>query len=404
MAHTEIALAKIPLASPQPTAPPHPRDLARRLFQRQLTAETCGWDNENPASPEQCSLGYVCAHNTAQNAMFCCESASFPTYCPHATTCLDSTAVAALCDVACLDNTAVNKCTSVGLEYCVTKVFSYSTLDGLVTEWENCGSAPETLSVFDQWNLNAALSGVGLPLSASASASSAGSIAPNFEVSFVTLSPSSSESTSTSALLGPTTTSTPARGGAIATPNAVPATSTKSGLSGGAIAGIVVGGIFFIVLALGMILLYRYKKGRNPPPAPPPQLTHDTTPQPTGMATVQQGSPPLSHRPSNFTMPSNAPSNAPLFPPTMDELGPEDSASQLGGPQSMVSQVRPPDVSSEVHSYPTSHSALGALPQISVQHGGQPVASPGTEFGSMPPHHAPDVNPGYTFVPKGPQQ
>lgn len=70
----------------------------------------------------------------------------------------------------------------------------------------------------------------------------------------------------------------------------------------------------------------------------------------------------------------------------------------------MGSQSPPPDVSSEVNSYPTSHSALGNLPQFSAQHGMQPVASPGTEFGSMPPVHAPDVNPGYTFVPKGPQQ
>ena len=299
--------------------------------------------------------------------------------------------------------------TSVGSEYCLTKVFSYSTLDGLlVTEWD-CTSAPETMSVFDQWNLNAALSAVG-GLSLSASASSAGSIATNFEVSFITLSPSASESTSTSALLGPTTTSTPPIGGviatpnAIATPNSVPATSTKSGLSGGAIAGIVVGAILLIVLVLGMILLYRYKTRKNAPSAPSPQLAHETTPQQTGMATVQQGSPPLSHRPSNFTMPSNAPSNAPLIPPPVDELGPDDSASHIGGPQSMVSQAPPPDVSSDVHSYPTSQSALGTLPQFSAQQGGRPAASPGTEFGSMPPHHAPDVNPGYTFVPKGPQQ
>ena len=294
----------------------------------------------------------------------------------------------------------------MGLEYCLTKVFSYSTLDGtFVTEWD-CTSEPgETLSVFDQWNLNSAFSAAGIPFSASASASSAaGSIATNFEVSFVTLSPSSSESESTSALLGPTTTSTPPLGGVIATPNAVPTPSPKSSLSGGAIAGIVIGAILLIVIVLGMILLYRYKKGRNPPPPPPPQLTHDTNPQPTGMATVQQGSPLLSNRPSNFTMPSNAPSNAPLIPTPMNELSPDDSASNIGGPQSMVSQAPPPDVSSEVHSYPTSHSALGALPQFSAQHGGQPAASPGTEFGSMPPHHAPDVNPGYTFVPKGPQQ
>ena len=51
MAHAEIALAKIPLASPQPTAPPHPRDLARQLYKKQLTAETCGWVSENPGKP-----------------------------------------------------------------------------------------------------------------------------------------------------------------------------------------------------------------------------------------------------------------------------------------------------------------------------------------------------------------
>ena len=88
----------------------------------------------------------------------------------------------------------------------------------------------------------------------------------------------------------------------------------------------------------------------------------------------------------------------------MNELTPDDSASNIGGLNGLASQAPPPDVSSEVDSYPTSHSALGALPQFSAQHGGQPVASPGTEFGSMPPVHAPDVNPGYTFVPKGPQQ
>ena len=194
-----------------------------------------------------------------------------------------------------------------------------------------------------------------------------------------TLSPSLSGSGSTSALLGPSTTSTTPLGPLIATPTAVTTPSPKSGLSGGAIAGIVVGIILLLLIALGMILLYRYFKGRKPPPPPPPQLPHDTTPQPISMATVQQGSPTLSDRASNFTMPSNAP----LYSPPMNELSPDET---------------------KVGSYSISHSAFGAFPQASFQHGGQPPASPRTDFGSMTPVHAPDVNPEYTFVSKGPQQ
>lgn len=223
-------------------------------------------------------------------------------------------------------------------------------------------------------------------------------VATNLPGSYVTVSPAAGTSESTPAVLGPTTTSTIPLGPVAATPNAV-STSSKSGLGAGAIAGIVVGAIVLIVLILGMILLYRYKRGRNPRPTPPAQMTHDPTPHLTGMATVQQESPPLSSRPSNFTMPSNTP----LVPHANNEVLPDDSVSNIGGPYGMDSQTAPPDVSSEVNSYP-SQSVLGSLQQISAQHGVQPVASPGTEFGSMPPVHAPDVNPGYTFVPKGPQQ
>ena len=289
--------------------------------------------------------------------------------------------------------------TSGGFDYCFTKVFNYVDLDELVTEWD-CDSEPsQSLFVYDQLSFGAVTTSAGIPFTATGAPASTGIIATNHEVSYVTVSPSSSTGESTSAVPGPTTTSTTPVGPVPATPNVV---SGKSGISAGAIAGIVVGAILLIVIILGMILLYRYKKGkgRTPQPPPQPQLSHDITPHPTGMATVQQASPPLSSRPSAYTMPSNTP----LVPDATNELRPDDSASNIGGPYSMASQASPPDVSSEVDSYPTSHSALGNLPQFSVQHGVQPVASPGTEFGSMPPVHAPDVNPGYTFVPKGPQQ
>ena len=188
---------------------------------------------------------------------------------------------------------------------------------------------------------------------------------------------SSSLSPSTSALVSPTTTSTTPLSPVTATPTAVPTLGPKRGLSNGAIAGIVVGAVLFLLIALGMILLYRFFKGRkSPPPPPPQQLIRDTTTQPTSMATAQTGSPTLSN-------PASMPSNAPLYSPTMNELSPEDS--KLG-------------------SYPTSHSAVGAFPQFSAQHGGQPPPSPRTESRSMNPVHAPDGNSEYTFVSKGPQQ
>ena len=278
--------------------------------------------------------------------------------------------------------------TSGGSDYCVTKVFNYFTVPDLVTEWD-CGPVPgSTISVYDRLSVGVVTTSAGVAVTDTGASASTGVIASGYDISLVPVSPSAGKSESTSAGPGPTTTST----------NAV-SSSSKSGLGAGAIAGIVVGAIVLIVLIVGMILLYRYKTGRNPRPTPPVQITHDPSPHLTGMATVQQESPPLSSRPSNFTMPSNTP----LVPHANNELGPDDSASNIGGPYSTVSQAPPPDVSSEVHSYP-SQSALGSLPQFSTQHGVQPVASPGTEFGSMPPVHAPDVNPGYTFVPKGPQQ
>lgn len=377
MAQAGIALAKIPLASPQPTAPPHRRDLARQLYQRQQTVETCGWVDSDEDNPYYCPVGSVCAYNTAQSAAFCCDSSSFPSSCTYATTCYDSTAVAGLCRGSCLDDPAVTICTLSGNEYCQATVFYYSTLgDTPVTNWDCGPEQSQFVDVYDEISFAAASSSYDYE---SATAAAASGPLITAVVSSSTLTPSSSGSISTSALPGPTTTSSTSPGPGIATPTAVPPPSHKSGLSGGAIAGIVVGVIFLFVLALGMILLYRYLKGRNPPPRPPPQLAHDTIPQPTNMAAVQPGSPNLSNAASNFTMPSNAP----LYSPAMNELSPEDS---------------------KVGSYPTSHTAVGTFPQFSIQHDGQPPASPRTEFGSMTPVNAPDMNPEYTFVPKEPQQ
>ena len=288
--------------------------------------------------------------------------------------------------------------TSGGYNYCLTKVFDYLTLPDLVTEWD-CDTVPDsTVIVYDQLSFGVVTTSAGVAFTNTGATASTGIIASGQEASVVTVTQPAGTSERTPAGPGPTTSSTIPLGPVAATPNAV-SSSSKSGLGAGAIAGIVVGAVVLIGLIVGMILLYRYKRGRNPRPTPPVQINHDPSPHLTGMATVQQGSPPLSSRPSNFTMPSNTP----LVSHANNELGPDDSASNIGGPYSTVSQAPPPDVSSEVHSYP-SQSALGSLPQFSTQHGVQPVASPGTEFGSMPPVHAPDVNPGYTFVPKGPQQ
>lgn len=128
MAQAEMALEGMGLASPLPTAAPSPLELARRILPRQIMSETCVWvdadssmfdsscrrcvtKNHLAVSPMACRLGYVCGHNTgpAYNAAFCCDALSFPANCPFATTCLDSTDVAASCTGLCLENTAVAK-------------------------------------------------------------------------------------------------------------------------------------------------------------------------------------------------------------------------------------------------------------------------------------------------------
>ncbi|KAL8699743.1 MAG: hypothetical protein Q9201_005826 [Fulgogasparrea decipioides] len=187
------------------------------------------------------------------------------------------------------------------------------------------------------------------------------------------------------------------------TPGPAPSPTSSSsgghGLSSGAIAGIVIGSLVVIgslLIALGMFFFYRYKKGKNapqPPPQPPVSSVASPAPEysrPTVMST--NSGTPLTH--------------AALSQAAMSDVTPNDSASQVGGPTSSVSNYHQPQ---EQFSYSGTDSmqtpsGLGPLPQLQQQHpnlysgqGAQSVAgtasvmSPGSAFGSMPPVRAPGV-------------
>ncbi len=186
------------------------------------------------------------------------------------------------------------------------------------------------------------------------------------------------------------------------TPAVAPATSSKptsspvpagKSPSGGVIAGIVVGGIFVIIIGLGMILLYRFvtRRSREHRQQQPP--VHQTQ-----HGSVQQEGAIQQDRPSNITMPSDTP----FANSAMTEVSPNDSASQIGGWISSVSYNPAPPQPSTPGSGPSSHpsSGLGPLPnqfQTTAHQGQAPssVASPGSAFGSMAPVHAPNIYPPY---------
>ena len=165
----------------------------------------------------------------------------------------------------------------------MTKVFDYASIEEQITGWD-CASEPgETIYVYDQVYYGALIS-EGAYFSSSVAATAVAMTASNV---MDPIQPPLSSSGSTSTLSPTASSTTPL----IATGTAAPTPSPKRGLSNGAIAGIVVGIVLFLLIALGMILLYRYFKGRKPPPpSPPQQLIRDTTTQPTSMATAQPGS------------------------------------------------------------------------------------------------------------------
>ncbi|MCJ1279671.1 hypothetical protein MMC21_007495 [Puttea exsequens] len=371
MAQAELMVSGMALASPSPTAPPHPRDLARVLFQRQATSQTCGWIDADFSSPVVCNLGFVCAQNTlpAYNAAFCCNAASYPSICPFATTCLDSSAVAPSCTGLCLANTAVKKCTLDAAPFCVTKTYNYAALPTYITEWD-CSPAPGAYTVYDSFSIDA-VNG------ASPTSSVAGAL------SNVVIGPTSIGPPATTPFGGDTTTSTPTAS----------SSSGSSGLSGGAIAGIVIGSIFLIVSAIVSFFLYRFFTRRHRERIAQQNANAAAVP-----AAAQQGPPPPTteqQRPPTFTNPSTT-STTPFAPHPMSELSPGDSASQINGHGSTLSYAPPHDLSSHTGSTVPSNavSGIGSLPQYSPPIGGGPAAaaaSPGSDFASQPAVHAPDV-------------
>ena len=165
----------------------------------------------------------------------------------------------------------------------MTKVFDYASIEEQITGWD-CASEPgETIYVYDQVYYGALIS-EGAYFSTSVAATAVAMTASN--VMDPIPPPLSSSEGSTSTLSPTASRTTPL----IATGTAAPTPGPKRGLANGAIAGIVVGIVLFLLIALGMILLYRYFQGRKPPPPPSQQLIRDTTTQPTSMATAQPGS------------------------------------------------------------------------------------------------------------------
>jgi len=253
------------------------------------------------------------------------------------------------------DRANTHSSTSAGSAFCDKKIYSYSTISTLITEW-GCSPAPGTYSVYDAYILQ------------TAGASPTTTVAPVISNGIAGASPAGGGSSpgvsKNTPTVGPVVTPTPS-------PSTTSASSSK-GLGGGAIAGIVVGAIFVILFGLGMILLYRFITRRSRERRQQQQLQQQQQNE-----AFQQGGMTQHHRPSNITMPSTTP----LVLPATSELSPADSASQIGG------------YSSTISSHP--ESGLGPLPnQFSAPPHVQPassVASPGSAFGSMAPAHAPDL-------------
>lgn len=126
LAPVSLASPSKPSPSPDPTAPPHPILVARRLQQRSTSLTTCGWVNGNfcmqcsspsslsslcfllsskltrslsvEASPVTCSTESSCFSFTSQSIFACC---AFLDECFPPTTCIDSTAFVNDCNNTC---------------------------------------------------------------------------------------------------------------------------------------------------------------------------------------------------------------------------------------------------------------------------------------------------------------
>ena len=315
--------------------------------------------------------------------------------------------------------------------YCEVDLYSYADQTSLYTGFL-CTNVPGTSTV--------------LPFFTTDSSTVEFSFLPSEATvpSFVPLNPSqaSTKSENTVALVSPTGSLTPTLPNPVVPATATSASSTPvhhAGLSGGAIAGIVVGALGAIVIIVGMLLFFLYFRRRDDK-----RQSMVSSQQPVNNQTGY-AAPPMSQQPhqpsSNQLNPSSAPSYAsptssthPLAPqqpqsPSLQQqqyqspmgvgvsnqdLGPGDSASQIGGPTNAYGQHQPPPAHEGSGNYFTSpsqsgaggspsgsppQSGLGALPgQFQHQHsyggGGQVPEStigPGTAFQSIPPVRAPGV-------------
>lgn len=257
--------------------------------------------------------------------------------------------------------------TRSGFKYCATKKFNRLTLDGLLTNYD-CAPAPLTYTAFDFY----------------ISSSSTITVDAISRLD-VTVPPSP---TSSRYLVGPTPDPSPSRGG----------------LSGGAIAGIVVGCVVVIgglLLALALFLFYKYKKGKQP------KTTSNFEAQPVASIVDTASSPTVPPTESSRPTITTTASTQPLTHAAMSEISPNDSASQIGGfcsPQGSHNAA-PHQEQFAGPGTQGARSSLGTLPQFQQQnpniHGGlqgpqSSVMTPGSAFGSMPPGRAPDVpSPGH---------
>lgn len=194
-------------------------------------------------------------------------------------------------------------------------------------------------------------------------------------------------------------------------PAPTPVSSSSSSLSGGAIAGIAIGGVIAIAIIVGLILLLilqRRRRGNHPQvplnqnstgmiqtdPNPPP-----TNPPPPASPPLNNGRTSLMSNPSATSTTPLTQNNIAAVSQTPSDIRPQDSASNIGGyTGSAVSQTAPPTYHSSAGS--PEHSGLGPLPgpqyptgAAAFPHQNPPsVLSPGSAFGSMPPGvHAPSV-------------
>ena len=277
-----------------------------------------------------------------------------------------------------------------GRPYCATQKFSQSTLRTFVTGYD-CSASPETNTAYDYYTSGGRTFTSGV----------AGRSIASGDV--VTSSTRGFSTTPFSTTSSPDSTDTPTP------PEPIQSPTPKRGISGGAIAGIVIGALAALLIALGMFLLYRYKKNRHPHNQGQAETATKISDNSTTFSSPSFPPAGGTTSPSSTSQPqfmTQTPStHTPLTHAALSDISPHESASQVGGGGgSHLSYNNPAQHAQHHQSFSTnneSQSGVGSLPQFQNQHpglyqGGQggpqsSVMTPGSAFGSMPPAPAPGV-------------